>query len=161
MHQVSSQDIVITSLKMRPEYVNILAKWAFDTWGEYNPSASFEKTKQKFQEHLNEERLPLTYVALKKDRPIGMCSLRENDGIRTDLTPWLGSLFVEPEYRHHSIARRLIESIKQKAIEMHYGKLYLLTFDSTLPQWYERLGWKPISSEWLNNFPVTIMEIEL
>ena len=42
-----------------------------------------------------------------------MCSLRGNDGIRPDLTPWLGSLVVHPDYQKQGVGRRLIDALSQ------------------------------------------------
>ena len=53
----------------------------------------------RFADHLNDLILPITLVALDGDLSVGMCSLRENDGIRPDLTPWLGSLVVDPKHQ--------------------------------------------------------------
>lgn len=161
MHYGSQQDIVITYLKRHPEHLSVLARWAFEAWGNYNPSSSLERTEQKLRDHLNEKTLPIAYIALHDNKPVGMCSLRQNDGVRVDLLPWLGSLFVVPEYRNQGIAVQLIDTIKQKAAQLDYSKLYLLTFESSLPSWYQKLGWKFLIEEQLNDYPVSIMEIDL
>jgi len=44
-----------------------------------------------------------------------MCSLRENDGIRPDITPWLGSLVVDPKYQRQGIGNMLIDTTLLKA----------------------------------------------
>lgn len=151
---------IIITLNEYPEYVPLVAKWAFEAWGGYNPSASLEKAQQKFNQHLNKNALPLTLLALDNNIPIGMCSLRESDGILPELSPWLGSLYVEPAYRGKGVGKQLIEAIIKKSQEMNYAQLYLLTFEATLPYWYEKLGWQNIGADELNGYPITVMKYE-
>ena len=77
------------------------------------PDVTISRVEQNLMNHLNEGSLPLTYVALYEQKPLGMCSLRSNDGIRPDLMPWLGSLVVDPEYQKQGIAKMLIDAIRQ------------------------------------------------
>jgi N-acetylglutamate synthase-like GNAT family acetyltransferase len=153
--------LVISYLDDHLEYLPQLAGWAFEAWGRYNPSSSLEKAQEKLKTHLNKTTLPLTYIALHDDLPVGMCSLRMNDGIRSDLAPWLGSLYVEPDMRGQGIGEELIRVTTEKARSMGYRKLYLLALDKTLPDWYQKLGWRMISFDELNGHPVSIMEIAL
>ncbi|MBA2655007.1 MAG: GNAT family N-acetyltransferase [Gammaproteobacteria bacterium] len=111
--------------------------------------------------HLNYDQLPITLVALSEQTPVGMASLRINDGIRPDLEPWLGSLVVHPKYRGSRVGERLIKAIEQEALARGYEKLYLLAFDATIPNWYSRLGWKKMGTDELFTHTVTVMQLEL
>ncbi len=152
-------NLVIDYLKNHSEHVSLLSSWMFDTWGHYNPESSLEKAQEKLQSHLNVDSLPLAYIALIDGKPVGMCSLRINYGL-FDLAPWLGSLFVEPLLRGQGIGEKLIQVVTKKACSMGYPKLYLLTFDETLPNWYIKLGWKLIGMNELNGHPVSVMEFK-
>jgi GNAT superfamily N-acetyltransferase len=110
---------------------------------------------------LNDQVLPITFVALDADLPLGMCSLRENDGIRPDLTPWLGSLVVDPKYQKQGIGKMLADITLLKAKELGFEKLYLFAFDPTIPEYYERLGWKKICIDEFKSHLVTVMRREL
>lgn len=151
----------IVYLKDHPEHVPLVAKWMFETWGHYNPHASYEKTELKLRAHLNKDQLPITYIALDDEQPVGTGSLRITDGIRPDLMPWLASLFVLPEHRGNGIAQSLIDQIKEKAQQLEYSTLYLLAFDQNIPQWYEKLGWKMIGEDFLYDHPVKVMSIHV
>lgn len=37
----------------------------------------------------------------------------------------------------------------------------LFAFDPTMPEYYERLGWRKIGMDELKSHPVTVMEVEL
>jgi len=132
------------------QYAEITRHWVSE--------ASIETVKQKLIQHLNQNSMPLTYVALLNKVPIGMASLRENDGIRKDLTPWLGSLVVDPAFRKNNVGEKLIAAIKAKAIQFGYNTLYLLAFDPTIPQWYSKLGWEIIGTDYLFSHRVTVMK---
>jgi N-acetylglutamate synthase-like GNAT family acetyltransferase len=125
------------------------------------PDVSVEKVIERFKAQLNETGLPMTFVAFDGTKPVGMCSLRENDGIRPDLTPWLGSLVIDPQYQNQAIGKRLIDVTKKNAKELGFEKLYLFAFDETLPDYYADLGWHKMGMDVFNNHPVTVMEYAL
>lgn len=154
--------IKIDTLKNHPQHIPALARIYYEVLGQpWIPGASVEKAIECYKEHLNESKLPITYVALDNEIPQGMCSLRDNDGIRPDLTPWLGSLVVSPTAQKQGIAQLLINAIKQKAIEMEFEALYLFALDPTIPHYYARLGWQVIGVDNFKNIPVTVMKIAL
>jgi N-acetylglutamate synthase-like GNAT family acetyltransferase len=90
-----------------------------------------------------------------------MCSLRKNDGIRPDLEPWLGSLVVDKDYQGLKVGQQLIDTVKSKACNLGYKKLYLFTLDPKIPAYYSKLGWKEIGKDEFKGTPVTVMSIDL
>lgn len=154
--------IKIDFLKEHPHTIDRLAQIWYQVLGRiWVPDISIERVKQRFLEHLNDNTMPLTFVALLENKPVGMCSLRENDGIRPDVMPWLGSLVVDPEYQKHGIGEQLIDATKQKAKQLGFKQLFLFAFDPTIPNYYQKLGWKKIGIEQFKEHPVTVMEINL
>jgi predicted N-acetyltransferase YhbS len=91
----------------------------------------------------------------------GRHSLRENDGIRPDLTPWLGSLVVDLEHQKQGIGKTLVDIAVMKAKELSFKKMHLFTFDPTIPEYYKRLGWEKIGMDEFKGHLVTVMEIGL
>jgi GNAT superfamily N-acetyltransferase len=106
-----------------------------------------------FTENLNDQELPITFVTLDGDLPFGICSLCENDGIRPDLTPLLGALVVDPKYQKEGIGKMLVDVAALKAKELGFEKLYFFAFDSTIPEYYEGLGWKKIVIDEFKSHP--------
>lgn len=154
--------IKIDYLKNHSEIIPELATIWYEVLGKiWVPDVPIERVHQKYKEHLNDLSMPLTFVAFDGIKPVGMCSLRENDGIRPDLTPWLGSLVVTPAYQKQGIAALLIKSIKTRSIELGFKKLYLFAFDFNILEYYEKQGWKKIATDQFKNYPVTIMELYL
>lgn len=155
-------DIKIAYLKEHPDAIPALAQIWHEVLGSiWVPDVSVERVEQRFHEHLNDEVLPITFVAFDGNKLVGGVSLRENDGIRPDLMPWLGSLVVDAAYQKKGIGGMLINAIRQKAIEMHFAKLYLFAFDPTLPAYYARFGFNKIGMDEFKDHPVTVMETTL
>lgn len=144
------------------EHIPALAKlWFEEISRHWVPDASLERAQKNLLAHANHDKMPMTYVAIDQGKPIGMASLRENDGIRPDLAPWLGSVVVDPHFRKQKVGERLIRAIKNQAKVFGYDMLYLLAFDQTLPSWYSRLGWQMIGTDQLFGHPVNVMQIKL
>lgn len=154
--------IKIELLKNHPNTIPALAHIWHEVLGKiWVPDVPVERVITRFADHLKIHALPITFVALDGDLPVGMCSLRENDGIRPDLTPWLGSLVVDPKYQKQGIGKMLIDVTVLKAKELGFEKLYLFAFDPTIPEYYERLGWSQICMDEFKSHRVTVMEVAL
>jgi N-acetylglutamate synthase-like GNAT family acetyltransferase len=154
--------ITIDLLKNHPDAINSLAQIWHQVLGRiWVPDIPIDRVKQRFVEHLNEDLIPLTFVALFNDKPVGMCSLRENDGIRPDLMPWLGSLVVDPDYQKQGIGEKLINATKEKAQQLGFEQLFLFAFDPSIAEYYQKLGWQKIGLDEFKEHPVTVMEIGL
>ena len=154
--------ITIDLLKNHPNTITRCAEIWHEVLGKiWVPEIPVERVIQRFGEHLNESALPITFVALDAGKPVGMCSLRENDGIRPDIAPWLGSLVVDQAYQKQGIGNMLIDAVKNKARDLGFNKLYLFAFDPTIPNYYTRLGWSIIDMDEFKGHPVTLMETEL
>lgn len=154
--------LIIDYLKHHPGSILPLARIWHEVLGQiWVPDVPISRVEENLRNHLNTEQLPLTFVAFHENKPVGMCSLRVNDGIRPELTPWLGSLVVSADYQKQGIAQMLIDQTKQKAQQMGFKTIYLFAFDRTIPEYYTRLGWNKIGMDEFRSHPVTVMEIML
>ncbi|MDP3559738.1 MAG: GNAT family N-acetyltransferase, partial [Legionellaceae bacterium] len=103
--------ITIAYLKNYPEATPALARIWHNVLGSiWVPDIPIERVEQRFHDHLNDALLPLTLVAFDGNKLIGGVSLREHDGIRPDLMPWLGSLIVDSAYQKKGIGGMLIDA---------------------------------------------------
>lgn len=159
---IQPNDISIGLLKSHPEQLHEVAKISYENIGKiWNPGMQLEQAVEGYKKHLNDSNLPLTMIAFYNNRPIGICSLRENDGIRPDLTPWLGSLVVIPEYQRLGVGKTLIDAIKQKSKTLGFNKLFLFAFDAAgTANYYSNLGWKRIGLDTFKDHKVIVMETE-
>ncbi|MBX3710221.1 MAG: GNAT family N-acetyltransferase, partial [Gammaproteobacteria bacterium] len=159
---MKTNEYEIKSLNDCQDHIPALANlWYEEISRHWAPDASIEKAHHKLIAHLNTDNMPMAFVVVHEDQPIGMVCLRENDGIRDGTSPWLGSLVVDPNYRGQKVGEALINFVKKKAKELGNQTLYLLAFDPTIPQWYAKLGWVDIGCDQLFNHPVTVMSIDL
>lgn len=84
-------------------------------------------------------KIPKFFVLLNGDEIIGCYGLIANDFIsRHDLTPWLCSLFIEPEERGNRLSELLFEHAKTELKTSGYKRLYLTTDHDGF---YEKFGW--------------------
>ena len=142
-----------------PQLVNIWFEVLGSVW--FPETANVNTAIERYHKHLNESLLPLTFVALCDNTPVGMVSLRHNDGLTSDWTPWLGSLVVHPQYTRRGIAQQLIHMVKLKAKELGYEELFLFALDKNLPIYYKKLGWQIIGLDEFKGHHVTVMKIIL
>lgn len=157
-----TKEYEIKLLKDCQEHIPRLAQlWYEEISRHWVPGASVEKAEQKLFAHSNSDIMPMAFVALYDDQPIGMACLRENDGIREGTTPWLGSLVVNPSHRGRKVGETLINVVKEKAKALGYAVLYLLAFDPTIPEWYAKLGWMDIGEDKLFGHQIAVMSINL
>ncbi|QBR84860.1 GNAT family N-acetyltransferase [Legionella israelensis] len=151
--------IKIDFLKNHPHIIPSLAQiWHKVLGSIWMPDKSIEDVEQCFYSHLNDGQMPLTFVAFHHNKPVGMCSLRENDGIRSDLTPWLASLVVDSDYQKRGIGKLLMDSTKQKAKQLGFAELFLFAFAPKVCAYYEKLEWEKIAMDQFAEHPVTVMK---
>ena len=148
----------IVNLAERPEFLPTLAAWHHAQWGELNPQNTLEARIERMQRDLAGEPIPVTFVAVENDAPLGSASLVAHDlPSRLDLTPWLASVFVAPERRRQGIASRLVRRVVEEAARLEVETLYLFTLDQE--KLYGELGWSLLERTEHNGFPITIMTI--
>jgi GNAT superfamily N-acetyltransferase len=154
--------ITIDLLKNHKNAVPQLAKMWHELLGKaWMPDVSIDYIEGLIGSWINDNTLPLAYVALKNNEIIGLGSLQNNCGIRFDLGPWLGSLIVDRCYQKQGIGELLVTTIQEKAKQLGFNDLYLFTFDKALLRYYHRLGWTEIGIDDFCDKPVTIMKISL
>jgi len=161
---VNEGKIKIEKLKSHPELVRFLAHLMFREFGYFFPDETEEEFEDVFQHRLNENRLPIAFVALEHGQFVGTFSLRENDPVlakkfspplQENYSPWVGSVFVLPEKRKRGIGQILMERAKQETKKLGFRHLYLFTTDKE--QWYVKLGFQTIEKSFLGKTPVAIM----
>ena len=147
----------ITYLPRDPELVRTIAGWHQDTWGQLT-GRGLETRIEEFREQLESREIPLTVVAFAEGRPAGTASLLIHDmDTHPDLSPWLGSVFVPPQFRRRGIGERLCRRVMAEAERLGVGTLYLFTEDRA--PFYQRMGWEAFSVETYLGEEVTLMKL--
>jgi predicted N-acetyltransferase YhbS len=147
----------IVALTDKPELVPAVAEWlhaAFDH--AHGPSLA------KRIDHLRAQMAPdETFVLYDNDVPVGTASLVRNDlPSRPELTPWLASVLVRPEFRGRGYSAPLVRHVETQAATMA-STLWLYTW--TAEPLYAALGWEFVGSErdGGRDIPVALMKRDL
>lgn len=149
----------ILNLNEEPQHIPTLTIWHQQEWAHLNPGSGVEKRLEKMMAYLGAELVPSTFIA-KQTELMGSAAIVAHDmDTRPELTPWLASVFVAPEYRNNGVGSRLVQHVMQQAEQAGIGTLYLFTPDRA--GFYRRLGWQVLSEEEYRGYPVTVMQARL
>lgn len=152
-------------LKNYPQLIPTLAQWMYEEWHSYEASLTKEKLIQLFQTRLNDNAIPITFVVLKKNLPIGVISLKKETAPELADFPenaiWMGSLQVIPEERNQGIGQELLKFSKTIAQQWGHEKLYFYTSNPENVKWYLKRGAQVIEERSFRPHKITIMEISL
>jgi N-acetylglutamate synthase-like GNAT family acetyltransferase len=151
----------IDYLADHPEMIPILANWHHSQWGYLNPGRAIEHYIASLEKQLGRKQVPTAFVALARDNsPLGSASLVTFDmDTKMELTPWLASVFVDPEHRDKRIGSALVRRVMEEAREIGIDVLYLFTPDRE--NFYARLGWEVLERTVYRRESVVIMSIRL
>ncbi len=131
----------ISYLADRPELAAQLIPGLLKHWRYVFPDHTAADRATRFRAHQNYETLPIAWIAHEGDAALATASLRTHDlEGREQLSPWLGGVFVQPQYRGRGIATALCKTVETKAASMGITCLYLFTHGQEAL--YERIGWE-------------------
>jgi predicted N-acetyltransferase YhbS len=155
-----SQDIQIVYLAECPQYVQLLAKWCHEQWGYLSPNRTLKDVEANFSKLLSMSQIPFSLVVLDDKKPVAMASLELQDmDIYPELTPWLASVYVVPDYRKKGIGSKVVKTILEKAKEQHIEKIYLFTMDQE--HWYNKMKFQVLQKTKYYGEDVTVMFNEI
>lgn len=116
----------IISIRQEPAFKEVAAKYIHNKWGNKNNYQLYEDSILGCV--TTKESVPYWYLLEDDNKIIGCAGLIDNDFIdRTDLSPWLCSLFIEDSHRGMALSSLLIEQVKKDAAREGFHKLYLCT----------------------------------
>jgi GNAT superfamily N-acetyltransferase len=160
--------MVVESLSLHEDGVGEIARWHFRQWGTLTGCDTLDAYLATLERYAGGHALPQVLVAIEDLRPLGPAagvlvygplpdgSLR---GVKPDrllgtatllpcdmhtrplLTPWLGQLFVSPQFRRRDIGAALVRATIERARASGFQTLHLYTSGDDLPGYYRRLGW--------------------
>lgn len=134
----------IEPLERHPAMAPILAYWSYCQWyGGRN--VPFAAVLESYRKRASGTGLPRSWIALESGFPVGMVSLKMTDLLsRTDIGPWLASLYVEGINRNRGLGASLIRTVVDAARFLGFADLFLFLGgedNSLLESFYSRLGW--------------------
>ncbi|TCO72298.1 GNAT family N-acetyltransferase [Marinisporobacter balticus] len=148
----------IISVRQECDYKEVAAKYIHSKWGN-------ETNYQLYEDSIfgcvsTKEPVPYWYLLESDKKIVGCIGLIDHDFIsRTDLSPWLCSLYIEKDYRGKALGALLIEQVKKEAEKEGFERIYLCT---ELNEYYEKNGFRYIEEGFYpNGEPSKIYEINL
>jgi len=143
-----------------PEHILVLAEWHHEQFAAFNPQESVEQRISKLKSRSRRRGIPTTVVALLGDTLVGSASLLKHDmDSRQDLSPWIASVYVHPDYRRRGIGTRLVQHLEGEAKRLGVERLYLFTPD--MRPFYEASGWSVLEDSEYRGHLTRIMEKQL
>ncbi len=139
------------ALSDRLELAPIVAKWLHAEFDHAQGPSLDDRVA-----HLRSQKAPEeTFILYDYDVPVGTASLVINDlPSRPDLTPWLASVFVRPEFRGRGYSAPLIRHVETTAAAMS-PILWLYTW--TAEPLYARFGWERVGTEHDSNRDIAVV----
>lgn len=132
----------ITYLADHVHLVPQLAQWHYDQWHHLTPWENLEQCIDRLQTQAQKSGVPTTLIALKDEQLLGSASLVTYDMKgREDLSPWLGGVFVVPDYRRQGIGTQLVQGIVAEANKQNIERIYLYTTGQNNKNFYIQMGW--------------------
>jgi N-acetylglutamate synthase-like GNAT family acetyltransferase len=117
-----------------------LTEWMFQEWDVMLGQKTPEARIKELNAHMNRDQLPIAWVAHANGRLLGSAALRVHDiEGHEHLTPWLGGVYIGPQFRRRGIGAALCTTVEEAARSRGVQTLYLFTLDKQA--WYSRQGW--------------------
>jgi GNAT superfamily N-acetyltransferase len=130
----------VKQLSECPEYLETVGGWIYNEWWSKRYDSP-EVVLSWLRKHTKRDSVPYTVVALVNERPVGSCSIIENDCIhRPQYAPWVAAVYVRPEFRQNDIASSILQEAGAIAGRAKLKALYIDCLAITAPV-YEKNGW--------------------
>ncbi len=155
------KNVVIDDLSKHANLISVLAEWHFKQWGDLTGTLTESDYKSLLFKQITSLELPLTLVAMDRDRLLGSVNIVPCDmDVRSELAPWLAQLYVHSPERGRGVGSALVRGAISRSREIGFDRLYLYT-SGTLPSFYGRMGWTERETVHFKGKDRTVMEIKL
>ena len=152
--------VSIALLDSRDPLTAELAERHAAEWGHLYTNWNSAKALADFQQQKTDGSLPATLVLREDGQVAGSVSLLYGDcEACTDLDPWLGSLYIFPEFRGRGYAGQLIDAAIQLASAA--GETEIHVFTESAAELFRHHGFETVERAMLHGKPIEILRREL
>ncbi|WP_372388554.1 GNAT family N-acetyltransferase [Xanthomonas axonopodis] len=149
----------IACVAQTPQYLPAIAQAHLQAFGALLPEWSIDEALSELRSHTRDGVIPTTWVALDQTQWLGSVSLLENEDARIrQWSPWLASLYAQPQARGQGIGEALVAHCVQAAAQLGVPLLYLYCQPGLAP-FYQRLGWQIHTGFLLGPMQIVVMRI--
>ncbi len=153
-------DVTITLLDGADPLAAELARLHAAEWGHLYRNWDGAVAQAEFRTHRTDGSLPATLVLRQEGQLVGVVSLIHGDcEARTDIDPWLASLYVVPEFRGRGHAHRLIDAAIDHAAAAGEQALHVFTESAT--ELFQQHGFAELERTTVHGQPIVILRREL
>lgn len=124
----------ITYLADHPDHLETIATWYWEEWDQHE-GWNIDRSKEFAKNGCNKDKLDIILLALnEQNKCLGTIQLRQDWGLGNETpeklkqyNPWLGSLYVDPDYRGKTIGADLCKALMKEATRIGIKKCYAAT----------------------------------
>ncbi len=143
-----------------PQHLSAIAQAHLQAFGGLLPDWNVDAALSELRSHTRDEVIPTTLVVLDQAQWLGSVSLLDNDDTRIrQWSPWLASLYAQPQARRQGIGEALVAHCVQAAAQLGVSVLYLYCEPVSAP-FYQRLGRHTHAELLLGPMQIVVMCIE-
>jgi GNAT superfamily N-acetyltransferase len=137
---VDRLEATILPLKAHSPELRKAAQWRYEAFLKDDGLTVADSEAQLTKLTAEPQDCETAVVALVGGRLAGICLLVLHElEPAHDLSPWLASLYVDPQFRGKGVARRLVTAIEDHARRLGVARLHLYTVDAE--DFYRKCGW--------------------
>ncbi len=136
----------ISNLNLFPEFKSVAADRVWNAW--WRPHGHLFQVVMDFFDELPETRgLPFCLVAHDDDKYVGsVLGLVTDLDERPELSPWVGALWVEPEFRRQGVAAALVRAALAEILSLG-NEVAFLCATAEKREMYQNQGWRLIEKK--------------
>jgi N-acetylglutamate synthase-like GNAT family acetyltransferase len=135
----------ISHVKYFQNWIPIIGKWIYEEWSYAFPLRTLQDIQKGLFGRMNENEMPITLVAHDERGVLGTASLKASDmDILQELTPWLSSVFVHPDYRGQGVASALVAEVEKIARQLGFSRIHVL--NPITQGVFEKMGWSVLQT---------------
>jgi GNAT superfamily N-acetyltransferase len=148
----------IQALRDHPEFFGQVASLIHHEWPYEFEGVSLQTWTEEFQTLEGQNRT--TLIAIEDSHLLGTACLDIEDlPQRSDLSPWLASVYVMPEARSRGLGSQLVQAVEQEAWTRSVPRLHLHT--PAHESFYAQQGWTTLEhlQAWNKNVALMCKDI--
>jgi GNAT superfamily N-acetyltransferase len=136
----------ISNLNLFPEFKSIIADRVWNTW--WRPHGQLLQVVADFFDELPETRgIPFCLVAHEDGKYVGsVLGLVSDLDERSELSPWVGALWVESEFRRQGVAAALVKAALAEILSLGHEVAFLCA-TAEKREMYQNQGWQLIEEK--------------
>jgi GNAT superfamily N-acetyltransferase len=142
----AAMPFTISDLRQRPEFFDIVADRIWQAWWKAD-GHPLDYISGRLRGNMSATPIPLALVAHDGKSFLGTASVIASDlAERSQLTPWVAAVWVEPDARQRGVGGALVNRATQDCFALGVSRAYLCARPRR-SAFYERLGWIPIERD--------------